>query len=327
MLLAMIVMTITTFISTTYAFVIMNSVVDVDDFDFNVDVQNGILISLDGENFTSGITLEMRKEEILKRPGKNYNDVVYEGVTIKEDQNGKLTYKDGSLYMVKDHLTPDTTKQDYYLHEMVDALKDDYLTFDLYFKLVGDVDSNVSYKLKLSDNTSVTGKGAKEVPLLTDLTDSNGVVHGPLRENKTVMVDPVDSMRFAITKTSGTDVVTTIYEPSLGLASSAIEGRTETIYDKNKNAMYTYYNNLNPFEMFTKAAQDGDAFDTKHIYDGEKYSDDVIQTFEYDSDLGEFKVIKLTIAIWLEGWDADCFVGIPKDLMQFKIKFAFELVE
>lgn len=326
MLLAMIVMTVSTFISTTYAFVIMNQVVDVDDFDFNIDVQNGVLISLDNENFTAGITLDMIKDEILKRTGKKYNEITYEGVTIKQDQDGNIMYKDNSLYMQKDHLTPDLNHQDYYLHEMVDADKDDYLTFDLYFKLVGDVSPDIKYKIKLSDITSVTGKGAKDVSLLTDLTDKDGVVHGPLQNSKTISVDPVDSMRFAITNV-GDELKTRIYEPSLGLSSSAIEGRTSDIYDKNKNAMYTYYNNLNPFEKFTKAADDGKAFDTIHIYEDVKYSDEVIGEFEYDNDLNEFKVIKLNIAIWLEGWDADCFVGIPKDLMQFKIKFAFELVE
>ena len=328
MLLGMLLMTVATLISTTYAFVIMNQAVDVDDFDFEFDVQNGILISLDGENFQSGITLDMMKEEILKRTGKKYDEVKYEGVTIKEDNDGKLTYNgDGSLVMIKDHLKADPDKEDYYLHEMVNAEKDDYLTFDLYFKLVGDVNKDIDYKLRLYDTTSVSGKGAKVVPLLADLTDKDGVVHGPTRDIKTISVDPVDSMRFAVTSKDGDGYKTAIYEPTLGLASSAIEGRTENIYNKDRNAMYTYYNSLNPFEVFTEAAKDGDAFDTHKIYEGINYSNEAIGSFEYDDTKAEFKVMKVTLTVWLEGWDADCFVGIPKDLMQFKVKFAFELFQ
>ncbi len=313
-------------VTTTYAWFARNREAWIDDFELEFDTSNGMLISIDGENFSSGITLDQVKAEIQKRTGKAYNEIVYEGVTPSLDNNGHLQYnEDGSIKMVKDHLTP--VDEYYSTHSMVAAEKYDYLTFDIYFRMYGDFSSNGEYKLKLKEETALKGKGAKEVELYADVVDKDGVIHGPNRESKTISVDPVNAMRLAFTKKVDGNNVTTIYEPGLGLGSAAIEGSTEAIHDKNKNAMYTYYNNLNQFEKFTSAATDGDSFKTTKIYENKKYSDDVLAVFEYDNEKKIFKDVKLTFTIWLEGWDADCFVGIPKDIMKFAMCMSFELVE
>ncbi|MBQ9448752.1 MAG: hypothetical protein IJU60_02610 [Acholeplasmatales bacterium] len=313
-------------VTTTYAWFARNREAWIDDFELEFDSSDGMLISIDGENFSSGITLDQVKNEIKRRTNKEYKDIIYEGVTPNLDNNGHLQYNDdGSIKMIKDHLTP--VDEYYSTHSMVAADNDDYLTFDVYFRIYGGFASDGDYKLKLKDETSLTGKGERNVELYADATDKNGVVHGPNQELKTISVDPVNAMRFAFSQTDDNITETRIYEPGLGLGSAAIEGSTDAIHDKNKNAMYTYYNNLNQFEKFTTAASDGDSFDTVKIYEGKKYSDDVLASFEYDEESKSFKDIKLTFTIWLEGWDADCFVGIPKDIMQFAMRLSFELVE
>ena len=80
--------------------------------------------------------------------------------------------------------------------------------------------------------------------------------------------------------------------------------------------MYNYYNSLHPHEPFTKAAEDGEAFDTINAIANSKVGEFIYKNNEYS-------VIKLTLAIWLEGWDADFLAGTPIEATKFKVNLGF----
>ena len=335
-------------ITTTYAFVILNKSVEVDPFDINVESGGGLLISLDGKTFKSGITIDELKEQIKKNTGKEYNELICAPVSISQT-NGLIDYDDeGHLKMEKDHITdnPANPNSLYKLHEMVEAEKSDYLTVDFYFKVVGNVDFSKNYKLTLSGSSKLDGGKVKTVTPKNNLSSydkatNDVVVYGPTQENKTLDVNPYDALRMAIyhnienensdTKMDNNNLGTNeiyIIENSLGLGSSAIENRSNETdvdnydikHDKNKNAMYTYYNSLFPFENFTSAAEDGEAFDTIKLEEMD------LARFVKISD-NEYQTLRISVTIWLEGWDADYFLESDNGLSEFGIFLKFDLNE
>ena len=116
-----------------------------------------------------------------------------------------------------------------------------------------------------------------------------------------------------------------LYEPSLGLGSAAVEGATDDIHNKDKNAMYTYLNSIHGDSAFTQAAHDGNAYtDTE-----ESFQKNPISTFKYDSEYENpvsklnFRDIHLVITVFMEGWDADYIIGTPNEASSFKVNLAF----
>ena len=51
-----------------------------------------------------------------------------------------------------------------------------------------------------------------------------------------------------------------------------------------------------------------------------------IGEFKFNSDKNEYNVIKLEMYIWLEGWDADYFIGIPENTT-ITCNFEFQIKE
>ncbi len=337
----MLAFTIMSLVTTTYAFIILNKSVDVDLFNMEVESGGGLLISLDGKKFKSGVTLDELKEQIKKNTSVDYNELVCAPVSIKQT-NGKIDYdNDNHLIMEKDHVVGDDL---YKSHEMVLANNNDYLTLDFYFEVVGNVDLTKNYKLTLSADSKLTGGKVKTVTPKNylasyDKETKDIIEYGPDKEEKQIDVNPLDALRMAIyhnidndnkdtrmdiTNDSSNEIY--IIENSLGLGSSAIEARSDNSlaeydikHDKNKNAMYTYYNSLFPFEKFQTAAEDGEAFDTRTL--GE------IDLAHFIRDKEDYLPLKISVTIWLEGWDADYFLESDNGLSEFGIYLKFELNE
>ena len=332
-------LTAATLSTSTFAFVILNKDVEVDMFNMDVESDGGLLISLDGKNFKSGVTKEELKNQIAINTGVSYDNLVCKPVTVKQT-DGKISYDENNhLVMEKDALNEPVGNDVRQTHKLVDAGKSDYLTIDFYFKVVGNVDLTKNYKLSLSGESSLTGGKVKTVTPKTTLV-SNDKSYGPDYDLKTLEVNPLDAMRMAfyhntengdeatrmdLTKTSANEIY--LVENTLGLGSAAIEERSDEAnlerydikHDKNKNAMYTYYNNLYPFHNFATAAKDGEAFDT-----------DVLKETDLARfiNLGdEYKTLKVSLTIWLEGWDADYFLEADNGLSTFNIFLKFLLKE
>ncbi len=124
-----------------------------------------------------------------------------------------------------------------------------------------------------------------------------------------------------------------VYEPSIGLGSYAYDitdttviaaGLNDDNHDANKNAAYTYYNSLNPLSPFT--AYNGDY---ASYFEGTttktSFTNDVYGTFKYDATTKTYNTIKLSVMIWLEGWDADYLMGITAQ--DVSVKLGFEITK
>lgn len=308
--------TLATAVSTTYAFVVLNDEVKVEEFNFNLETDAGLLISLDGINYYQDITASQIQNVISNNTGVAYNNAKYKGVTLSQT-NGKINFdNNGYPLFVKDKLIelPTPIGDRHYYHGYQNAQNNDYIMFDLYFQITNQGSITSPYTLSFMDITSIKSNGPIDFTLSNVMTTKTGT-----HVSKDVITfDPVDAMRLGL-KNHNTNTFT-IYEPEIGLGSAAIEGSLDENHDKNKNAMYTYYNSGHPREPFLEAATDGEAFDTIS-----SFTDNPIGEFVYDNTSHTYNNIKLTIAIWLEGWDADFFRGIPQDASIFNINLGFKL--
>ena len=128
--------TLATTVSTTYAFVVLNDEVKVEEFNFNLETDAGLLISLDGINYSQDITASQIQNVISNNTGVDYNNAKYKGVTLSQT-DGKIDFdSNGYPLFVKDKLIelPTPIGDRYYNHGYQNASNNDYIMFDLYFK-------------------------------------------------------------------------------------------------------------------------------------------------------------------------------------------------
>ena len=340
-------MTAACLVTSTYAWFSQNEVVWTEETDFNLDFYSGLLISFDGVNYHQDVTKEqlymavtgLDDEDAAEEAFKN---IKLDGVTPLHE-NQKIQY-DNEGYA---RFTYDTVNEETRTHEAKETLPNDvslannkYIRFDLYLKLAtGSVatENSPSFKLKFSqikdDNDNVvrdtalkSKAGVQNVTLLNKLTTQEK----DYSAGETISVDGANALRVGVGTHQGENSMI-VYEPvnEHNLGSAAIEGRTDDLHNPEKNAMYTYYNNFFA-EKFTKAAEDGEAFDThENFQDGTSLG--TFASVKNSSNIYEYQPIKLTMYIWLEGWDADYFYGITSSnelsrAMQSSFVFSYEQI-
>lgn len=218
-----------------------------------------------------------------------------------------------------------------YSHDdVVSIANNNYLKFDLYFRIASDngaAGAHPIYDLKFSEKTYLKSKELAKATLQNnmvakntaeDATDENKYISYKAEDE--VTFDVANAMRIGIdsSNTFNTFEVTNKYD----LGSSAIEGSTEDDHNKDKNAMYTYYNSLFTKYPLTEAAADGDRFDTLDNYTGAS-----LGKFIYDEDKKAYNDVKITVYVWLEGWDADYFLGTSVNSRRLSINLDFEYKE
>ena len=245
----------------------------------------------------------------------------------------------------------------FYGHAYKEAGWQDYVFFDLWAMVADDTQSGKDFDLKFSSRTEITGK-EEEVTLLNNMTttgaedlrtgsrtDGRAYVNGQYVAQDTIKVNPADAMRLGVVTldnsinaqnigenngerdTNVTNLKVNVFEVNQGLGSYAVAGQTDTTAKDYKaarnpelNAMYTYYNSLFPLSPFTKGVDDNGQLNTKSTY-----TDTVLGTFTYNNTTKGYNVVKLSVMVWLEGWDADYFAGIKDATVA--VKLGFEIVE
>lgn len=288
--LIMLAATAVTFTSATFAFVFIQSQTEIEEFDIKLDCEEGLLISIDGINFASNITEEQIKKHIAGSV-ENFDLRKYYPVTPKSngtdvffDENGNVKFdiQSGDSFVLAD--------------------ADDYIKFDVWFKPVSSQEIKSNYTLKLSDETYFKSEAV-------DVKLNNKLTSGDTQYNSgdVITVDTSNAMRIGAVKENVTDSMI-IYElpNENNLGSAAIEGRTDDLHNPSKNAMFTYYNNVFADAPFAAAAPDTKAYETISA----ESQNNVLAEFTPNTN-GEYDAKKVTIYIWLEGWDADYFFGIP----------------
>lgn len=311
----MLALTVITLSSTTYAWFVKNREAWTDEFDLDIDSSEGLLISADGINFSQDISLEDLTAAIERKTGVDYTDIEYQGITLKHTADKKISFdSSGNPEFQKDALTQ-TANPEYYTHTMTAASASEYIAFDLWVKVLSTGNQHPEFNLRLQENSYIRSE-AVDIELQNSLTT-------PQKEYDSgdiITVNPADAMRLGVVvEEPAGERTMKVFEPNAGLGSAAIEGREDQIYNKNLNAMYTYYNKTHPFSKFTEAALDGEGFDTARSFDEVS-----LGRFTYAEEAGDYNTIKLTVCVWLEGWDADYFMGIPSGKVKVKLGFTID---
>ena len=322
--------TIVTLTSTTFAWFATNRNAWLDKFELNIECPKSLLISTDGKNFRTNIPSELLKEAVVK---KILGDDVAVTEAVINEEFEKISLKTVTSIDLESFKTVDINKTVSILdgetgienkyYELVEADKYSYITFDLWFRL----DSNTpddDYNLQLVDQDYLTNDASAENKVISYISGKQNTLYlfnkltttgkedkrigtrldgtsyekGQYVSGDTIDVNPADAMRLGIQNAD--EEKTEIFEPSIGLGSYAIDGQTEAIYDKNQNAMFTYFNNFH--EVKLRPIENNELV--------EKYKN-THKSLEDNVPLGVFKKsnnykdIKLTVSLWLEGMDAD----------------------
>ena len=337
-------MLITVFTSSTYAWFKINSNALLTGFDFQVHGGEGFVISNDGVNFYNGLSKEQVLEAIVY--GYDKETFEYQNSNLVYKETGKEVTNEELLLIVskKIELSPLTSNDGIKFEDMLgvdyDASSGKYIEFDLYFKATSSViEDNLKYEIYFNNENTVGDDGTQIVPAsitantsalpLIDEMITNDKV---LSKNQTIIVETTNAIRLSVFDNTTTDENSkaTIYEfynkYDLGSYATDYDGEDQELnklYNSNINAMFTYYNNL-------KAG----------LTSLEPLSyDEMPKTIRYEVGSGlEFEkpittvtsgtdMKKITFRIWIEGWDADCFDGLFESInvkLTFKSKQIYE---
>ena len=265
--------------------------------------------------------------------------------SIKNDTTGKYS---------AEYKAAVAENERFYGHKYEKASEKDYIFFDLWAMVADDTESGKNYSLKLSEKTSITGveqtvtvlnkmTTPADVDLRTATTRNDGtaVVKGSYVAQDEITVNPANAMRLGITtlegSTNSTNVDTTqasmtavsgdvsvkVFEVPTNtdtcknLGSYAVAGATTNSRNPELNAMYTYYNSLFPLSPFVNGVEDNG-----QLASIDKYTETELGVFTYDdTKTTKYNIIKLSVMVWLEGWDADYFAGIKNAEVSVKLGF------
>ena len=281
------VMTAITLGTSTYAWFARNGDAVVEKTEFNLESAEGLRISLDGEHFSQDITLSQLKEVIKKNTGKEYEDLKYQGVTLKYDDTGKVVYNADTKFpefekfelerrsSKKNNGTAYKSSDVKYNHKFVDADKSDYLSFDLYFQVdyVGKTvaeDYDLWFSSERSDTGEPTGIYGKETEVL--LHNDLETMTKKYAPNDKVLYSPVNAMRLGVYNHNDSKLI--VYEQGVGLGSKAVDsttynGVTITFFDDD----VTYYTKVsdNVYESIARISEFADGV-KYYTYDGTTYT-------------------------------------------------------
>lgn len=330
--------------ATTFAYVLIGNNVTVEEFDFKVEGQEGLMISLDGENFSQDITSEQLKTRIAGSVEEfDKNSIV--GTTVKHETGSTVYDTAGNLIFEKEHIEFDEVNE-VYNRTYVDAQSTDYIKFDLYFKALNTLTNTSSYNLSLGEMTHI--KAPKDnVELINgfntwEMNTDGKYVKKEHHRGDIITQNVANAMRLAIVNEDYTDKLQ-VFEVTdeYDLGSAAINGKTDLKHDPYSSIMINYYNKIFPLYPFSFdghsnkfdvsdnelngviGAEDGEAFNTIPQYgtkDAEgKWVGQQVGTFTLTD------VQKITVYIWLEGWDADYLLGTTVEGSKMTCSLEFNL--
>ena len=332
--------------ATTFAYVLIGNNVVVEEFDFEVEGQEGLLISLDGENFSQDITSEQLKVLIAGSVEEfDKNRII--GTTVKHESGNAVVDQYG-LNFTKEIIDYDKTT-DTYSRDFKGAVPNkDYLKFDLWFKALNTETAATNFELSFGERTYISAP-TSEVELYNSfntytLNEQGKYKKTSYTQGMKLKQNVANAMRMGIYNEDETNKLS-VYEvvDSDDLGSAAIEGKVDAKHDPYSSIMINYYNVLFPRYPFSngtlvdkldtsgnqltrvEGAIDGEAFNTKSNYgtkDAEgNWNGQRVGSFTTQDTL------HITVYIWLEGWDADYLIGTTVEGAKLKCGLEFNLRE
>ncbi len=329
--------TIVTLTSTTFAWFATNRNAWLEKFELNIESPKSLLISSDGENFGTTVTASQLRKAIGKRLLGDAEDVTeakineeFEKIALRSVTS--IDLKDFRTVSNKDIITEydDNHKITGQYYDLIPATKYDFLQFDLWFR-IDTASADKDYDLQFVDddyaNNASEGEyteGSKIEGRENDVYLYNGLYTTGLEDTRTgtrrdgtsytkgeyiagdtIKVDTTDALRLGVLHDDG--VTSSIFEPSIGLGSYAIDGQTEANYNPSKNAMFTYFNNIHEARLKPIKGSEELVNKYKNTY---KSLGEAVSFGVFARENGQYNDIKLTVSLWLEGMDADYISGV-----------------
>lgn len=325
--LVMMAFTAITLVSTTYAWFASNSEAWIDQYELQIENTDGLLASIDGVHYFTEISNdEVKQAVVAKKNGLDLSNptdlAAFSAINYKDEFAGlKLAPVSTNNLVDFTTVTSASRKVNGYYEPYSVTHEYSYLEFDLWLK----VETSQNQATKNYDISFVGTEDNSSIPYIkaddTSVKLSNGLTtpNTLFASGDTITVNPKNSMRIGIihddTETK------TIYEPYMGYGSYALEQNLEDIYNPEKNAMFTYFNNSHNTKL--KALSNDDVYKN------------TVKNFDEDVVFGrcvpnetktDYEAIKITVVIWIEGYDADYFVGVDNTNAKFFLNFKMKEV-
>lgn len=335
---------LTSLITTTFAWFKLNSESIVSDFDLHVTQQEGIRISIDGQNYSDDLSIAKAKMAIVaKYMGYTItNDRLYNGVTQISSDDIDTLFSEISLKPVSS--TDGITFNDEYLRS-VDLSTGEYISFDLFLRYEtdgeapesgvplyfvsdivqydnnndGDFDDAVDFTVNPVSITSIDRNvvlvnSARSFKLLdTDIISPND---GYYEGGETVTINKANAARFSTEVGSGAQTIDKVYDINLydgsnvvGFGSYATDSNLKPEYDADLNLAYTHSSAIRGNPNFYSTIDYNQLFGTNSMYYNavdESVAAATVGLMERDSTNTHICNLKVTFKFWVEGSDADC---------------------
>lgn len=305
-------LTVVCLTSTTYAWFARNSEAWTEEFNFEIENHDNLLISVDGENFRSSISNDLLKKAIVAKA--NNIDILTDSKSDTPTLTDTYINKEFNKIRIKGVSTSDVVSftaidevngTDGYFN-IIDADKYNYLAFDLYFKVDATKEADKAYDLAfVSSDYSASSDSNVPVSYLKSL-DTEATIHSGFtigdvtyKADDKININLVNAMRIGVITDTTNESKPLIYEPYAGLGSYAIKDGTGS-YNPEENLMYRHLNEYGRYDLLPLD-------DTNGVYQNTlKSFDDEVSLGKFDAvNDSEYNIVKITIAIWLEGYDAD----------------------
>ena len=300
-------MLVLTTITTTYAYYAINYVNEQEEFEFDIESGDELLISTDGINFKKELSEVEVKEAVLSKQGIDTSnltdDEILESFKIILDDCTPVDLNDldkGFMSIKGESITPSN-----------------YIGLDLYLSSNVTESGGIPYGMPvfLDKNTRLLADDFE-----TDLShyELGETVLGEL--NNPIKLNLENACRLSVTtydrcvigdlENSSNNPNTTIYsmggnEPLINNYGVYNFGGINTGY----NLSYEIYNKMQDTKLTLPEGRE----------DIPLYCNKIITEEE---GLNEDQMIKLTIYLWLEGWDSDCINEMGGQIGTFHLSFA-----
>lgn len=310
-------MLLLTTVSTTFAWFSLNESAWLEGMELEVNNMDNLLITSDYDTDTA----KMKFKQYLTA-----EDIVA-AINQKRDDSNKIT----GLSDIK--LAPVTTTNGVDFSQTVvsyDAMNKQTLGFE-----TADLNSYISMRISFIVENNGTDKPdfdlvfAIEDDDVTDIAKTtfaaadqtitlvNDLVNGDtaMKPEENLVVNPVNALRMAVTNIS--DNVVHIYNIGKSTKTNANAGKNlgdlADAANADKNAMFTYYNNINNADLPVMGDMDSSVVQHDEL-------DQVLGTFTTVTDT-QYTVVTLDIVIWIEGYDADSIIGLDTTAITMLLTF------
>jgi hypothetical protein len=279
--------------TTSFAWFTLGNTATISPFNATVTSGEGIEISLDGVNYRSTIS----------------SDEIVNGLLLTDFRFQDVTTADGSAFYYMDASGA--------LVASTNAYDDGYIQFTLYFR---SLDMENPAPSIYWTNTSVDSDG---IPWVSDadFTDGKGASH--------VDTDPMTVKAANATRIGVFGTTNVIYELPASLTASTVIGnsdlgvQTAAVFTSATNGSVNYYFAKNQ----NLPAGSGSVTVPATVHNIEVGADQLDTTAlltlaDTGATTGDQFDGTVTIRIWIEGWDPDCFNAILRDELTIGLTFS-----